>query len=491
MDHRMFHLSALIALATPVKSLTSFDTNCTLPSHSFNYVQGPNLRGSLQIVWSCLATLFACTYTVLHLDIPKQRAGEDGGYSRYLRIWWKRVDPSIIRATIATTSTAYSWSEAARASPYLARTLRMLEPKDKGATRGYWTRKQILFEVYWWFKSNGPTILFFLLTMLAPELYAYHAIRQNRSASACKIELERLRPSCHPTNGWSLTHTYFADMRGFVVRSHVGSSSPVVTKLTAKSLLRLLQHDDHHQCIDCSLLPSEEELQDRSKSNAVTKTLVVLQIGWFVANCITRLARRLPTTQLEMSIFGTAVCSLVSYITLFEKPHAVKTAIAVLSFDGDMPSQIADVIQKNNNMGDHHDTDYSHRPSATLGYVVFTLLATVLGACHVAAWNFSFPTELDKIMWRVNSVNICALVIGSCLACALVDFVEVLVQCVFHEWHIRWHPGRDAFLKRVIALIFFLYAVTRVILAVLMVRFLFHIPPGAFKTSWADIIPHI
>lgn len=491
MDRRAFLLSTLVALATPVESLTSFDTNCTLPSHSFNYVQGPNTRGSLQIVWSCLATLFASTYTILHLSIPKQRDGRDGGYSRYLRTWWKRVDPSIVRATITATSTTYSWSEAADASPYLKRTLRMLKPKDKGATRGYWARKQILFEAYWWLKSNGDTIFWFFVTMLEPERYAYRAVRQYRSASACKIELERLRPSCHPTNGWSLTHTYFADMGGFVVHSHVGSPSPVVTRLTAESLLRLLQHDDCHQLIDCSLLPSEEELQDRSKSNAVTKTLVILQISWFVANCITRLARRLPTIQLEMGVLGTAVCSLVSYITLFQKPYAVKTVVAVLSVDGDIPGQIVDVLRENNEIRDSHRTGYSHRGRDTLATVVFTLLATVLGAFHVAAWNFSFPTELDKVMWRVNSVITCALMASVWILIALFRFVFVPVQHIFDTSHINWDQAIDAFMEVLFAPIFLLYVVSRMILAVLVIRFLFHIPPGAFQTSWADNLPHI
>lgn len=250
MDRRVLHLSALIALATPVESLNSFDKNCTLPSHSFNYVKGPNPRGSLQIVWSCLATLFACTYTILRLSIPKQRAGRNGRYSRYLRTWWKRVDHSIIRATITTTSTAYSWSEAACTSPYLARTLRMLGSKDNRRTRGYRWRKQLFFEIYWVLVSNGERILGFLLTMLAPEGYAYYAVRQNLSANACKIEFEGLRPNCHPPHGWTMAHTYFAGMGGFVVHSNIGTPNPIITKLTAKSLLRLLQHDDHHQRID-------------------------------------------------------------------------------------------------------------------------------------------------------------------------------------------------------------------------------------------------
>lgn len=142
MDHRRLYLYTLVAYATSVQALTSFDTNCTLPDHEYNYVQGPNVRGSLQIVWSCLATLIACTYTVLHLNVPVQRDGKDGAYARYLRTWWQRGDPSIMRATITATSLAYPWSEATRANPHLRRTLRMLRPKENGATGRYWSLRQ-------------------------------------------------------------------------------------------------------------------------------------------------------------------------------------------------------------------------------------------------------------------------------------------------------------------------------------------------------------
>jgi hypothetical protein len=366
----------------------------------------------------------------------------------------------------------------------------MLGPKDKRRTRGYWWRKQLFFEIYWVLIPNGERILGFLLTMLAPEGYAYYAVRQNLSANACKIEFEALRPNCHPPHGWSLAHTYFAGMGGFVVHSNIATSSPVVTRLSAKSLLRLLQHDDYHQRIDCGLFPSEEELHDRSKSNAVTKGVVVLQIVWFVANCITRLARRLPTTQLEMSIFGTAVCSLVSYVTHFEKPHAVKTAIAVLSFDGDIPSQIADVIQETDTHSSPNASD-SLRFDEALAFVVCALLATVLGAFHVAAWDFFFPTEIDRMMWRVSSVITCALPLGLWIVLFLFGFVALLVEGVLSVLRINWDAERDMFMKALVALVFLLYSIPRMILAVLMIRFLFYIPPGAFKTGWADNIPHI
>lgn len=34
------------------------------------WVAGPTERGTLQLIWSCLITIFACTWTVLHLNVP-------------------------------------------------------------------------------------------------------------------------------------------------------------------------------------------------------------------------------------------------------------------------------------------------------------------------------------------------------------------------------------------------------------------------------------
>lgn len=31
---------------------------------------GPNGRGTLSLVWGCVLTIFACTWTVLHLNVP-------------------------------------------------------------------------------------------------------------------------------------------------------------------------------------------------------------------------------------------------------------------------------------------------------------------------------------------------------------------------------------------------------------------------------------
>ena len=49
-----------------------FNTDCTLPAHIVNYVSSPNTRGTIDIAWSCFATIVACVYTVLHLNLPRR-----------------------------------------------------------------------------------------------------------------------------------------------------------------------------------------------------------------------------------------------------------------------------------------------------------------------------------------------------------------------------------------------------------------------------------
>lgn len=39
-----------------------------------NWVNSPNVRGTMDILQSCLLTLVACIYTALHLNVPEKTA---------------------------------------------------------------------------------------------------------------------------------------------------------------------------------------------------------------------------------------------------------------------------------------------------------------------------------------------------------------------------------------------------------------------------------
>ncbi|KAI4271095.1 MAG: hypothetical protein LQ337_006254 [Flavoplaca oasis] len=59
---------------------------------------------------------------------------------------------------------------------------------------------------------------------------------------------------------------------------------------------------------------SEEEIWDKSKANALAKTIVCIQATWFCAQCIARVAQQMPISLLELNTFAHAVCALMVYI---------------------------------------------------------------------------------------------------------------------------------------------------------------------------------
>ncbi|PYI05139.1 hypothetical protein BO78DRAFT_398442, partial [Aspergillus sclerotiicarbonarius CBS 121057] len=57
-------------LASLTTAYTTFDSECSVPTSQVNFVSAPDTRGTLQILWSSLFTILACTWTVLHLNVP-------------------------------------------------------------------------------------------------------------------------------------------------------------------------------------------------------------------------------------------------------------------------------------------------------------------------------------------------------------------------------------------------------------------------------------
>ena len=61
-------------------------------------------------------------------------------------------------------------------------------------------------------------------------------------------------------------------------------------------------------------LPTKAEIQDRSKSDSLAKTLVLIQTLWFVMQCIARRLERLPTTELEIVTLAYGAISFGMFI---------------------------------------------------------------------------------------------------------------------------------------------------------------------------------
>ena len=76
--------------------------NCTSPDKSVNFVESAEGRGTLDILWSSIFTVVACTWTILHLNVPEQRDGRDPGWKGDLK-WGLRGVWAKLKWMVITT----------------------------------------------------------------------------------------------------------------------------------------------------------------------------------------------------------------------------------------------------------------------------------------------------------------------------------------------------------------------------------------------------
>lgn len=84
---------------------------------------------------------------------------------------------------------------------------------------------------------------------------------------------------------------------------------------------------------------TEEEIDDRSKGDALSKTLVLGQTSWFIAQCITRKAEGLVMTELELVTLAFAALNSFMYFFWWNKPLDVRTTVPVYRLATPLPEK--------------------------------------------------------------------------------------------------------------------------------------------------------
>lgn len=93
------------------------------------------------------------------------------------------------------------------------------------------------------------------------------------------------------------------------------------------------------QCIDFPRI-TEDDIQDRSKGDALSKGLVILQTSWFILQCIARWNQHLSVTELELVTLAFAALNGVMYFLWWNKPLDVWRAFPIyLRKDKDLSKQ--------------------------------------------------------------------------------------------------------------------------------------------------------
>ncbi|KAF5356584.1 hypothetical protein D9758_008199 [Tetrapyrgos nigripes] len=159
------------------------------------------------------------------------------------------------------------------------------------------------------------------VAILVPEYTTVWAFRQWRTARL-------VRKAMSYRSEWTISHSFFLTMGGFMLVDGKGQR------------VRPLLVDDVLQSTALKLnaaisLPtiSEKEIQDRSKGDALSKTLILFQTTWFLVQVLARVVLRLPITELELITVAFASLNVLAYAFWYNKPLNVDCAIPVLLLD--------------------------------------------------------------------------------------------------------------------------------------------------------------
>lgn len=306
-----------------------------------------------------------------------------------------------------------------------------------------------------------------------------------------------------------MTHAYFIEMGGFCAEISNGAR----VRLSSGRFKELIN--------DGMRLPfiSEKEIQDRSKASWMTKILACVQISWFVTQLIGRAIQRLPTSSLEAFTLAIVACTLVEYILWWKKPFDVHTPIIInlaTVYTGHI-LEPGHLLQENEILMCKRSSDVdqlasNRRPNLnpfTLWNVdrayFMIFVALVFGACHLIAWNWSFPSRAEQMLWRIASI-----------ACAVLPAIFCTIQVlrgpgpetgrtqrrsrskttknVFHTPHKQVYEGAQTnqhAIGFILGLLILFYILCRLYLLVEIFAGLRSMPQGVYATiQWSQYLPH-
>ncbi|KAE9368936.1 hypothetical protein N431DRAFT_561241 [Stipitochalara longipes BDJ] len=505
---------ATVAVASPIDA--TFKTKCTFPNTTTHYVSSPDSRGSLNILWSCLFTIIACTLTIQHLNVPEQRDGCDPG-------WWgdvkwmtkdtlKSLKWMIITILAPEVMIAKGWSDLV-AAKNIDQALRVQAAKD-GVP---WTLTHTFFANMGGFviRVSQPYDPSHLRSAIGSDTAS--AEGTDSDVELVQLELAQSITSLNTLDTTRATHTRSVTQTASIEASSITTSEHSTSSASAPEGLALSPPTSYHlvakdiinlrEAGQLSKLPhiTQDEINDKSKSNTLVKTIAVTQILWMIVQIPFRAAQRLAVTPLEVSVVAFSVCAIIIYFLNWQKPKDVKIAYALLHLPGELPPEMVRVLREPRGStyvfglfrafpfvsvtirpgapipNDFEYGDVNDPKEDNWQILVGLLLGCVIfGGIHVAAWAFDFPTRIEVILWRAAS-SWCA---GFAIVCNIftVFIGDGLFKCF--GLNKRWFD-------RAFALLVCSYILGRLILLVEMFRSLLFLPPSAFMATSASNIPHV
>lgn len=247
---------------------------------------------------------------------------------------------------------------------------------------------------------------------------------------------------------------------------------------------------------------STEEIEDKSKGDALAKLLTLAQVAWFILQFIARSASHLTISELEVVTLSYASISALLYFFWWDKPLDVHQPILEESSDSLASSftftwrriitghalfyMRALVTEEPVNPGNHIPLVNVHLDRASQidknSLALCGVSSSIFGAIHCLAWHSTFPTAAEGLLWRASSVLVTVIpIIWFLLIAALMFLIR------------KGYGDYAPYVFRVLTPTgLCIYFLARLLLIVEAFALLRSLPPDAYQVvSWTTFLPHI
>ncbi|KAM0393952.1 hypothetical protein ACHAO7_003103 [Fusarium culmorum] len=230
-----------------------FDSNTTAPA----WVNSPNIRGTFDILQSCILTLIACIYTALHLDVPIKTAWHE---LLLYKLKWTAI--TLFAPEISLYMAADQLQQA-------------------------WSLRLKLHELQARCSSDKEHIEVDLA-------YAFFIVM-----GGVRVRVDDMLS--------------LPDLHDKAFRYFDSVNRPYSVRLGPQTVIWLAERG-HWIPI------SKKKIDDKSKADYLQKLLVLIQVIWMVMQCIMRKIKNLPLSLLEIHTMVHVVCAVFLYLCWFRKP---------------------------------------------------------------------------------------------------------------------------------------------------------------------------
>ena len=284
-----------------------------------------------------------------------------------------------------------------------------------------------------WLKVTLRKLGLTVIGFLGPEFIFLSALGQWYSARCSVTDFH-----ASGYTQWTMSHAFFADMGGFVLRTGDDCSFPVDAKqvhyLVTKGHIKYPELD-------------KRIIADKNKVDGLLRLITVCQTLWFVVSVSGRAYQHLTITCGELTTAAFIVCSMATTFCWYHKPADLKTS-EVIKTDKTIAKIVEEAGVQGRQLHGRTPLDFVSRKewasslywsnakhfarrlhikigvtntpvnrleNTTLfalpgSYMwIVTSLTAAYFAIFISGWNYEFPTPQEQTLWRAASLTMIAI----------------------------------------------------------------------------------